>query len=217
MARSRSATIRDHPAFRADLQRASSPPRGTSEGRVPGCLRPDPRRGERRRESVGRRALPRHPRLRLGVRPFRSSSDRTILAHGVHLSEAELELSESARPASHLPELRSLPQERIFPLTRIMSHGIPVGLGSDIGAGTSPSLFNAMADAYKGQQDVGSSLAGELSYLATLGGAHALSLDDVTGSLGPVRCRLHRSRPSRHSPSPYADRPDRSIEDSSPR
>ncbi|MGA7614926.1 MAG: guanine deaminase [Thermoanaerobaculia bacterium] len=114
-------------------------------------------------------------------------SDRTILAHGVHLSEAELELlGERQTRIAHCPNSNLFLGSGLFPLTRIMSHGIPVGLGSDIGAGTSPSLFNAMADAYKVQQVRGISLSPvELWYLATLGGAHALSLDDVTGSLEP--------------------------------
>jgi guanine deaminase len=67
-----------------------------------------------------------------------------------------------------------------------MKAGVAVGLGSDIGAGTTPSLFTAMADAYKVQQVQGVSLSPfQLWYLATLGGAHALSLDEETGSLEP--------------------------------
>ena len=59
-----------------------------------------------------------------------------------------------------------------------------MGLGSDIGAGTTPSLFNAMADAYKVQQVRGDVLDPfQLWYLATLGGAETLSLDDKIGTL----------------------------------
>ena len=56
-------------------------------------------------------------------------------------------------------------------------------------------MFTAMADAYKVQQVQGVSLSPfELWYLATLGGARALSLDEETGSLerGNVRARLLR-------------------------
>ena len=62
--------------------------------------------------------------------------------------------------------------------------GVVVGLGTDIGAGTTPSMFTAMADAYKVQQVQGVSLSPfQLWYLATLGGARALSLDRESGSL----------------------------------
>ena len=63
-------------------------------------------------------------------------------------------------------------------MTRVVEAGVVFGLGSDIGAGTTPSLFNAMSDAYKVQQVLGTSLSPfHLWYLATLGGAAALSLD----------------------------------------
>jgi len=69
-------------------------------------------------------------------------------------------------------------------LHRVLSAGIEVGLGADIGAGTTASMFTAMADAYKVQQVQGVSLTPiELWYLATLGGARALSLSDESGSL----------------------------------
>ena len=67
---------------------------------------------------------------------------------------------------------------------RVTLAGVIVGLGTDIGAGTTPSMFTAMADAYKVQQVQGVSLSPfELWYPATLGGARALSFDGETGSL----------------------------------
>ena len=66
----------------------------------------------------------------------------------------------------------------------VVEKTIKFGLGSDIGGGTTPSLFNAMADAYKIQQVRGLVLSPfQLWYLATLGGANALSLRSETGSL----------------------------------
>jgi len=112
-------------------------------------------------------------------------SDRTVLAHGVHLSDAELDLL-SARGSriSHCPNSNLFLGSGLFPLGRTVEHHVQVGLGSDIGAGTTPSMFNAMADAYKVQQVQGVSLTPfHLWYLATLGGARTLSLDPVIGSL----------------------------------
>lgn len=110
---------------------------------------------------------------------------RSVLAHGVHLSDQELELlvARSSR-ISHCPNSNLFLGSGLFPLRNVLAHGVTVGLGSDIGAGTTPSLFNAMADAYKVQQVRGVSLSPfHLWYLATLGGACTLSLETTTGSL----------------------------------
>jgi guanine deaminase len=112
-------------------------------------------------------------------------SERSVLAHGVHLSAHELDLL-SARETrlAHCPNSNLFLGSGLFPLADVLKHGVKVGLGTDIGAGTTPSLFNAMADAYKVQQVRGVSLSPfHLWYLATLGGAETLSLDERTGSL----------------------------------
>lgn len=110
---------------------------------------------------------------------------RTVLAHGVWLTPEELDLlSRRGARISHCPNSNLFLGSGLFPLHRVLDAGVIVGLGSDIGAGTTPSLFNAMADAYKVQQVQGVSLSPfHLWYLATLGGARALTLDGETGSL----------------------------------
>jgi guanine deaminase len=111
--------------------------------------------------------------------------ERTVLAHGVHLSAEELDLISRRRTRiSHCPNSNLFLGSGLFPLRRVLDAHVIVGLGSDIGAGTTPSMFTAMADAYKVQQVQGVSLSPfHLWYLATLGGAHALSLDGETGSI----------------------------------
>src|SRR5438270_1098549 len=111
--------------------------------------------------------------------------EQTVLAHGVYLTEAELELlSRRGARISHCPNSNLFLGSGLFPLHHVLGANVIVGLGSDIGAGTTPSLFTAMADAYKVQQVQGVSLSPfQLWYLATLGGARALSLDEDTGSL----------------------------------
>src|SRR6202011_5379854 len=105
--------------------------------------------------------------------------ERTILAHGVHLTEEELELLARRKSRiSHCPNSNLFLGSGLFRLHRTLQAGVIVGLGTDIGAGTTPSMFTAMADVYKVQQVQGVSLSPfGLWYLATLGGAHALSLD----------------------------------------
>jgi guanine deaminase len=113
--------------------------------------------------------------------------DRTVLAHGVWLTPEELDLlARRGARISHCPNSNLFLGSGLFPLHNVLAAGVVVGLGSDIGAGTTPSLFNAMADAYKVQQVQGVSLSPfHLWYLATLGGARALTLDQETGSLEP--------------------------------
>ena len=61
-----------------------------------------------------------------------------------------------------------------------------VGLGTDIGAGTSVSLLRTIDEAYKMQQLQGMSLSPLKSfYLATLGGARVLDLEDRLGNFLP--------------------------------
>jgi guanine deaminase len=110
---------------------------------------------------------------------------KSVLAHGVWLTAEELDLlARRGARISHCPNSNLFLGSGLFPLHRVLNAGVIVGLGSDIGAGTTPSFFNAMADAYKVQQVQGVSLSPfHLWYLATLGGAKTLSLETETGSL----------------------------------
>lgn len=111
--------------------------------------------------------------------------ERTVLAHGVWLTPEELDLlARRGSRISHCPNSNLFLGSGLFPLHRVLAAGVHVGLGTDIGAGTTPSLFNAMADAYKVQQVQNVSLSPfHLWFLATLGGARALTLEEETGSL----------------------------------
>ena len=111
--------------------------------------------------------------------------DRTVLAHGVWLTEEELDLlARRNSKISHCPNSNLFLGSGLFRLHHVLGSGVQVGLGTDIGGGTSPSMFNAMADAYKIQQIQAVSLSPfHLWFLATLGGARTLSLDAETGSL----------------------------------
>ncbi len=110
---------------------------------------------------------------------------RTVLAHGVYLTDEELDLlSQRQARIAHCPNSNLFLGSGLFKLHHARECGVVVGLGSDIGAGTTPSMFTAMADAYKVQQVQNVSLTPvQLWYLATLGGARALSIEGETGSL----------------------------------
>jgi guanine deaminase len=111
--------------------------------------------------------------------------EKSVLAHGVWLTEEELDLlSRRGSRIAHCPNSNLFLGSGLFKLHHVLDAGVYVGLGSDIGAGTTPSMFNAMADAYKVQQVQHVSLSPfHLWYLATLGGARALSLDKEIGSI----------------------------------
>lgn len=111
--------------------------------------------------------------------------ERAVLAHGVWLTEEELDLlARRGARIAHCPNSNLFLGSGLFRLHHTLDAGVGVGLGTDIGAGTTPSMFTAMADAYKVQQVQGVSLSPfHLWYLATLGGARALSLDTESGSI----------------------------------
>ena len=71
----------------------------------------------------------------------------------------------------------------LFDLQRARSAGIPVGLGTDVGGGTSFSMLQTANEAYKvlqlGRQTLSST---DALYLATLGAAQTLGIDDKVGS-----------------------------------
>lgn len=71
----------------------------------------------------------------------------------------------------------------LFPLHQSWQKQVKVGLGTDIGAGTSFCQLQTLNEAYKVQQLQGNKLSAfESFYHATLGSAKALELDHVLGN-----------------------------------
>jgi guanine deaminase len=115
---------------------------------------------------------------------------RTVLAHNVHPTYGELvRLAATGASVAHCPTSNAALGSGLFPLDRHLAAGVRVALGSDVGAGTGPSLFKEGLQAYFVQQLRGSDgvpLSGvHLLYLATAAGAAALELDDQIGDLSP--------------------------------
>jgi guanine deaminase len=74
----------------------------------------------------------------------------------------------------------------LFDLARADAHGVKVGIGTDVGAGTSFSMLATLGEAYKVGQMRGVSLDPfRALYLATAGGARTLGLGDRIGGLQP--------------------------------
>jgi len=113
---------------------------------------------------------------------------RAVLAHNVHPTDAELAVLADRRTAvAHCPSSNSALGSGLFPLGRHLAAGVPVALGSDVGAGTGFSIFKEGLQAYFMQRllhDDGHPLSPtQLLWLATRAGALALGLDDEVGDL----------------------------------
>jgi guanine deaminase len=114
---------------------------------------------------------------------------RAIFGHGVHLDEGEMGCMHATGSAvAHCPTSNFFLGSGAFDIGRAVRRDRPVrvGLGTDLGAGTSFSILSTLNEAYKAAQLSGYALtAGHAYYLATRGTANAMYLDDKVGSLAP--------------------------------
>jgi guanine deaminase len=120
-------------------------------------------------------------------------TDRAILAHAIHLSDREVaRLAERGASIAHCPASNLFLSSGMMPAAHYLAAGINVGLGSDVAAGPELSLFSVMRAAAVTQRVL--SLTGAATdepaltaldwlRIATLGGAKALSMDDLIGSV----------------------------------
>ncbi len=118
---------------------------------------------------------------------YRLLGERSVFAHGVHLCDAECQrLAETGSAVAFCPTSNLFLGSGLFNLPQAERFGVRVGLGTDVGAGTSFSLLATLNEAYKVMQlqDVRLHPFKSL-YLATLGGARALRLEERIGSLAP--------------------------------
>ena len=115
---------------------------------------------------------------------FKLIGERSVFAHGVHLCDDECKrLAETGSAVAFCPTSNLFLGSGLFDLQKLEEHGVRVGLGTDVGAGTSFSQLQSLSEAYKVMQLQGKKLDPFKSlYLATLGGARALYLDDKIGN-----------------------------------
>jgi guanine deaminase len=112
---------------------------------------------------------------------------RAVFAHCLHLDDHERHrLAHGGGSAAFCPTSNLFLGSGLFDLAAMHAAGVPVGLATDVGAGTSLSLLRTMGEAYKVLQLKGQNLpASRALYLATLGAARALGLDDCIGNFLP--------------------------------
>ena len=112
--------------------------------------------------------------------------ERSVFAHGVQLCDREFKrLSEARSAIAFCPTSNLFLGSGLFKIEQAKRVECPVkvGLGTDVGAGTSFSILQTANEAYKVAQLRGQKLSPfKALFLATLGGARALCLEDDLGN-----------------------------------
>jgi len=110
-------------------------------------------------------------------------TDKTILAHCIHLSDPELsKLKTNGCKIAHCPESNFFLHSGRFPLIRVHEKELSFALGSDVGAGTSLNMLYH-AKMYNFMQSTTPVSPADAFYRITLGAAKVLNLESKIGSL----------------------------------
>ncbi|KPP57543.1 guanine deaminase-like, partial [Scleropages formosus] len=117
-------------------------------------------------------------------------TDKTVMAHGCHLTDSELKLFRDAGAAiSHCPNSNISLCSGMLDVRRVLKSKVKLGLGTDVAGGYSPSMLDAIrraldtSKALKIKDPQHETLSFEEVFrLATLGGSQALCLEKKTGS-----------------------------------
>lgn len=113
---------------------------------------------------------------------------RSILAHAVHCSDAELaRMAETGTSIAHCPTSQQFLGSGTMPWRRTSAAGVTIAVGSDVGGGDEWLISRVLNDAYKvhiserGADGVTLHPA-ELLFTGTLAGAQALDMDSRFGN-----------------------------------
>lgn len=109
---------------------------------------------------------------------------RSVFAHCIHLEDEEWQrMGETQSGVAFCPTSNLFLGSGLFPLSKACEHDVNVGMGTDVGGGSSFSILQTLNEAYKVLQLRGEQLSPFKSfYLATLGGAETLDMTDVIGN-----------------------------------
>ncbi|CAG8567485.1 11014_t:CDS:2 [Acaulospora colombiana] len=120
-------------------------------------------------------------------------NNRTIMAHGIHLSPEERNLIKTRGAGiSHCPNSNFSLCSGVCNVRQLLDEGIKVGLGTDVSGGFSKTILDSIRSAsvagkvtqMTAPKDKKSSpiTLNELFYLSTMGGASLLNLENVIGN-----------------------------------
>ncbi|RYE03811.1 MAG: guanine deaminase [Sphingomonadales bacterium] len=112
---------------------------------------------------------------------------RSVFAHCVHMSDrAMARMAKADAGIAFCPTSNLFLGSGLFDLAQRDRHGVKLGIGTDVGAGTSFSILHTLGEAYKVCQLRGASLDPfRALHFATMGGARTLGIADRVGALLP--------------------------------
>jgi guanine deaminase len=112
---------------------------------------------------------------------------RAMFGHCIWLDDEDMaRMAATGSAAAVCPTSNLFLGSGLFDFERADKAGMLLSLGTDVGAGTSFSLLQTMNEAYKVARMKGSYLTAlRMFYLATLGAARAMGLEDTIGSFTP--------------------------------
>lgn len=118
-------------------------------------------------------------------RRFGLLTSRSVFAHAIHLGESAFRrMARTGAGIAFCPSSNLFLGSGLFNLHGACACGVTVGMGTDVGAGTSHSMFKTLADAYKAQRLQDHALDPfHALYLATGGGARLMGMGDKVGVL----------------------------------
>jgi len=113
--------------------------------------------------------------------------ERSVFAHCLHMDDTDRKtMAARGGAAAFCPTSNLFLGSGLFDLPAMRAAGIRCGLGTDVGGGTSLSLMKTASEAYKVLHLQEHALpAMRALFLATLGAAEALYLDDCIGNFLP--------------------------------
>ncbi|WP_066797615.1 guanine deaminase [Sphingomonas soli] len=112
---------------------------------------------------------------------------RSVFAHCVHMSDRAMgRMAEAGAGIAFCPTSNLFLGSGLFDLAQRDQYGVKLGMGTDVGAGTSFSILHTLGEAYKVCQMRGASLDPfRALHFATAGGARTLGIADRVGALLP--------------------------------
>ncbi len=106
-------------------------------------------------------------------------SEKTIVAHAIHLSDYERRLlAKRGTKIAHCPSSNFFLHSGVMDLRKQEEFGLKISLGSDVAAGPFLSMLKVLRDAYYAN----AMTPRKAFYLLTMGGAKVLGMEDRIGS-----------------------------------